>query len=245
MTPTSQNFFEEINLPADGEIVVYTDRSEFDTYCYLLNQLGNIITSSDDGGNGDNCSITASLRAGTYSILIRAYDSTSTGNFYLGSSCIGPYQKLTDPTADPDNSGGGGVDPGGLGDLSFVLIWTYTGSSRSEGPDIDLWVENPDGERLSTSRDGLALGPDSYGGTIDLDDRGGWGAGIGSGPERLSWPVASAPAGSYSFGTRYFEGDGDVEVTLKVYRGSTVTSTWIDTMTAAGQTKNLGTIAYP
>lgn len=134
------------------------------------------------------------------------------------------------------------VDPGGLGDLSFTLTWTWSGSSRTEGPDIDLWVTDPHGDQLTTSRDGYGLGPCPDGGQIDYDDLGGWGDGDGGGPERAFWPTESAPSGTYSYGVRYYQGDGTATYTLKVYKGTTVFATKTGTLTTTGDYITIGNV---
>lgn len=113
----------------------------------------------------------------------------------------------------------GGEDPGGKGDISFTLTWSWY-DSGSEGPDIDMWVLDPNGYRLSTSRDGYGLGPSPDNGQIDVDDRGAFGDGDGGGPERTFWPSGQAPAGKYTYGVRYYQGDGAVSYILNVYKGT-------------------------
>ena len=140
--------------------------------------------------------------------------------------------------------GGGGDDPGGRGDISFTLTWTHSGSSSSEGPDIDMYVTDPNGYKLSTSRDGYGLGPTPNGGSIDYDDRGGDGAGDGGGPERAFWPTGAADRGTYTFGVRYYSGTGTAYYTLRVYVGSTVAQTYTGTLTSKGSQIQVGTYSY-
>ena len=137
-----------------------------------------------------------------------------------------------------------GIDPGGRGDISFVLSWTYSGSSYSEGPDIDLWVEDPNGYHLSASRDGYGLGPTPNGGRIDQDDQGGTGPGDGSGPERAYWPSGEASPGTYSFGVRYYDGDGTANYTIKIYFGNSLYKSYTGTLTSQGRDITVGTIEY-
>ncbi|HNY51129.1 MAG TPA: hypothetical protein PLV50_08645, partial [Smithella sp.] len=121
--------------------------------------------------------------------------------------------------------GNAGIDPGGTGDISMTLTWSWSGSSETEGPDIDMWVTDPNGHRLTTSRDDYSLGPCPCGGQIDFDDLGGWGPGDGGGPERAFWPTGSAPSGTYTYGVRYYQGDGTANYTLKVYKGTALQTT--------------------
>ncbi|MCG3171860.1 MAG: hypothetical protein GMKNLPBB_00001 [Myxococcota bacterium] len=137
--------------------------------------------------------------------------------------------------AGPGGDGGGGdagnwfasgLDPGSRGDISFTLVWSFSIDAqmgeRRGGPDIDLWIVDPDGFRLSSSREGAGLGPSKNGGQIDMDDRGAWGDGDGGGPERAFWPTGGAPKGTYVYGVRWYLGFGSVQYTLRIYRGSTL-----------------------
>ncbi len=146
-----------------------------------------------------------------------------------------------------DNSGSGtsgnaGTDPGGTGDISMTLTWSWSNSSSSEGPDIDMWVTDPNEHRLTTSRDDYSLGPCPCGGQIDFDDLGGWGPGDGGGPERAFWPTGSAPSGTYTYGVKYYQGDGTANYTLKVYKGTTLYATKTGILSAPGNYITLGTV---
>ena len=104
-----------------------------------------------------------------------------------GEDSLGPGEG-----ADP----GAILDDGTVGDPAFTLTWSHDQSD--EGPDIDMWVRDPNGSVLSTSRDGYSLGPTPEGGAIDRDDLGAYGAGSGGGPERAYWLPGSQPGGTYS-----------------------------------------------
>jgi hypothetical protein len=141
--------------------------------------------------------------------------------------------------------GGGGKDPGARGDISFTLTWRHSGSSRPKGPDIDIWVEDPKKQRLSTSGDGRGLGPTPEGGRIDIDDRGGWASGNkgnGGGPERVFWPQGGAPKGRYSFGVRYYQGDGTAAYTVRVYTGTNLVLTKEGVLNKKGEKVPLGAV---
>lgn len=131
------------------------------------------------------------------------------------------------------------VEPPPKGDISFVLTWSWTGSSKSGGPDIDMWVADPRGQELSSSRNGYGLGPSPDGGLIDYDDRGGFcydsdcgPKDDGGGPERAYWPTGKALHGTYTYGVRYYQGDGTANYTLKVYIGTNIVSTMTGVLTA-------------
>lgn len=57
--------------------------SSVDTYLYLLDGAGNVITQNDDGGDGYNSRITTSLGAGTYQLVAATYSTGQSGSFTL------------------------------------------------------------------------------------------------------------------------------------------------------------------
>gem|GEM_PF-1409401 len=57
--------------------------STFDTYLFLLNSAGGVITSDDDGGTGYNSRITRTLNAGTYFLEATSYRAGATGAFQI------------------------------------------------------------------------------------------------------------------------------------------------------------------
>jgi len=159
------------------------------------------------------------------------------------------------PSGTSGTSGGGstgrsnvGEDPGARGDISFTLVWGYSigrqGRDMRGGPDVDIWVMDPRGQVLSTSREGFALGPTPDGGRIDHDDLGGWGTGNGGGPERVYWPKGRAPAGKYTYGIVWYEGIGSANYTVKVYIGNTPHITKTGRVVAAQRRRRitLGTV---
>jgi hypothetical protein len=152
---------------------------------------------------------------------------------------IGAYEYTSSSSGVP------GTDPGPNGDPTFTLVWGWSDSAMSEGPDIDIWVEDPLGQLLATSRDGFGLGPTPQGGEIDYDDLGGWGSGDGGGPERCFWPNSQAPNGTFTFGVRYFQGDGTADYTLRIYKNSSLLSTYVGTVNTPGTYVTLGSINYP
>jgi len=167
----------------------------------------------------------------------------------LGSiSCSN--NKNQSPT-DPGTLGEG-QDPGARGNPSFSLTWSYSQDSAPEGPDIDIWVVDPYGQTLSSSRDGYSLGPTPEGGEIDFDDQGATGPGDGGGPERVYWPEGQAPTGTYSYGVRYFTGQGTAYYTVRVYKNSRLVTTKTGRLSSPGGNAlpmgprvPLGTISIP
>jgi hypothetical protein len=133
-------------------------------------------------------------------------------------------------------------DLGPRGDISFTLTWSWNGSSRGEGPDIDIWVTDPKGHTLSSSGYNYSLGPCPDGGEIDFDDLGGWGDGDGGGPERAYWPPRRGPSGTYTYGVRYYHGDGTANYILNVYKGRILYTTKTGTLTSKGNAITLGSV---
>jgi hypothetical protein len=133
-------------------------------------------------------------------------------------------------------------DPGARGDPTVTLVWTYAGSSRPEGPDIDIWVTDPEGHTVSTSRGSPPVSADN--GTFDFDDRGGWGTrdgDNGKGPERVFWTQGKAPRGTYKYGVRFYQGDGTANYTVRVYRNGVLLATKSGTLRRRNEEKTLGT----
>ena len=71
-----------VSVSGSGTLVAYTTGST-DTYGYILNSSGRVLTEDDDAGVGSNFYISVSVRSGTYYIRIRGYDSSTTGNYTL------------------------------------------------------------------------------------------------------------------------------------------------------------------
>lgn len=172
-----------------------------------------------------------------------------------GGMC-GPKKPKSDSSSGSSGAsynGNTGSDPGAIGNPSFSLVWNFSGSSSPEGPDIDIWVRCPNGHKLSTSpQSGTYYGPyssygvvESEGGQIDYDDMGGWGQGDGGGAERAYWPTGQAPLGTYTYGLRYYGGDGTVLYTMRVRylsdTGNIVTLVKMGELTSKGSEITLGT----
>jgi len=144
--------------------------------------------------------------------------------------------------------GAGSADRiGARGQFSCTLVWRYRGRQPNRlrgGPDIDCWVVDPRGQRLSSSQEGFGLGPTPEKGQIDVDDQGAYGPGNGSGPERVFWPDGAAPLGHYRFGVRWYNGTGKVRYTFRVYLGTKLHKTFRGTLNASrqGQNVELGTV---
>lgn len=145
--------------------------------------------------------------------------------------------------------GGAGSDPGPIGDVTFTLLWDYAGDAP--GPDVDLFVTDPLGQTLSTSREGFALGPTPEGGEIDRDEDGAGDTVIGDdggGPERAFWPTGQAPVGVYTFGVIYTEGFAspvpEVRYTLIVYADGSQVTQFVGALTAEGERVTVGTLEY-
>lgn len=155
--------------------------------------------------------------SGTYQVSLTVADASGLTDTKIESITVEVLPPEPPPAPDL---------PEPLGDVSFALTWTWTDSTYAQGPDIDLWVEDPNNERLHSSRGYYSLGPTpTNGGLIDLDDQGGTGPGDGGGAERAYWPENRAPAGDYTFGVRYFAGNGTANYTITIYKGAEIVAT--------------------
>jgi len=165
---------------------------------------------------------------------------------------VAPTPPALPPPGQPGQSGaaggggsgtGVGANPGARGDLSFTLIWTYSLGSQGRqgrgGPDVDIWVRDPLGRTINTSREGIGMGPTPEGGKADFDDQGAYGDGDGGGPERIFWPAGRAPAGRYRYGVRWYQGRGSARYKLHVYRGRNLLTTRTGVLTFDDKGKNI------
>lgn len=118
------------------------------------------------------------------------------------------WMRATKDIVIKDGSSNAATDPGGIGEISFNLVWGY--DSSDEGPDIDLHVIDPNGNEIYF---------DNPAGHFDLDDQGETGAGNGSGPERAFWDPALS--GTYTYFARWYRNASyasAANLTLRVYR---------------------------
>jgi len=132
------------------------------------------------------------------------------------------------------------------GDISFILTWKHSGDSAPNGPDIDIWVEDPLGNRLQSSY-ASSMGPTKEGGQVDIDDEGGYAEsgdeGSGGGPERVFWPQGKSPQGTYKFGCTYWEGDGTARCNLDVFYQGKKVKTATDTLEPESKESEVHSIA--
>jgi hypothetical protein len=76
----------------------------------------------------------------------------------------------------------------GSGSVQITLTW-------DNGADIDLWVTEPDGEKI-----GFEHPSSDTSGTLDVDDTDGYG------PENIFWPYGQAPSGKYIVQVNHYSG---------------------------------------
>lgn len=166
------------------------------------------------------------LGPGNYEIDVSDRQSWShnTGSGGAGFAVVWGEKTKDQP---PITGGGTGTGGGGIGDedpkddkwkqcpgwqekqgAHFILTWTHTGDSKENGPDIDLKVVDPDGDKLKSSID-------DEGGYTDKNHSGdiGW----GSGPECVTVPLNEVKAGTYEAWAELSEGDGFAKCKLEVY----------------------------
>jgi hypothetical protein len=167
--------------------------------------------------------------------------------FLVLPSCIeesDTSDTTSQPSQVPASTTGEGADPGAVlsdgtvGNPVFTLTWSHL--ENNEGPDIDMFVIDPNHATLSTSRDGAGLGPTAEGGAIDYDDQGETGPGDGGGPERAFWPTGRMPAGIYTYGIKYYAGSGEADYTFRVYKNGSLDKTLQGTLSSPGPRKVLG-----
>jgi hypothetical protein len=155
-----------------------------------------------------------------------------------GGGADGQNQTGTTPGPTEGDDPGPYLGDGKIGDPAFTLTWSHT--ETDEGPDIDMWVIDPNLLLLSTSRDGYSLGPTPEGGVIDHDDQGATGPGDGGGPERAYWPQGKAPGGVYTYGVRYYTGRGAANYTFRIYKDGNLAATKKGTLSTTGERQVLG-----
>jgi len=74
--------YYQFTLDSETEVTIDLT-SSVDTYLYLLNEEGTVVTRDDDGGEGRNSRITRTLPAGTYTIEATTYGPAQTGDFVV------------------------------------------------------------------------------------------------------------------------------------------------------------------
>ena len=212
-----------------------------------------IINSSSDP-EGDTLTYSWSLGDGNSSIdQIPTHTYTESDTYHIALTVTDPAGLHTMASQDvtvvvPDIHDGEqpGTDPLPRGDLSFSLVWSWTDSFSTEGPDIDIWVTDPTGGTLTTSRTEHSMGPSPLGGLIDFDDQGGTGPGDGGGPERVFWPTGASLDGTYAFGVRYYDGNGTASYTISIYEGDTKVKEETGVVSTASENRETGfSFTYP
>jgi hypothetical protein len=110
-----------LNLRGSKTVEILADRtdSSFDPFLELRNSSGMMIASDDDGGEGLNSKIMMDLSSGTYTISVKAYNSSSTGS----------YRLTVNEAMSPTLSGG----TGNFGDLLIQLETSINFSAQSSG----------------------------------------------------------------------------------------------------------------
>ena len=191
-----------------------------DTQGILYNDAFSSIQENSDGGDETNFLISFTLNAGqTYYIAVKGFSTSTSGDYTLHIQ--EQEQAPTSPETNGENDGSEGEEPPIEGDVSIVLVWSYTDSETSEGPDIDLWVESPEGAIVSAENPTAVSGLE-----LDFDDQGGYGSGEGGGPERILFNELETITGQYDYGVRWYLGSsGSIEYTIKQYKGTTLINT--------------------
>ena len=76
-----------VEMSSAGTLTAYTTGST-DTEGYILDSSGNVLDRNDDGGEGWNFRVSASVSAGTYYIRVEGSFSSVTGDYTL--HVVGP-----------------------------------------------------------------------------------------------------------------------------------------------------------
>ena len=95
-----------VTVSSPGTLTASTTGST-DTYGSIEDSSGNVLNDNDDGGEGSNFRVSASVEPGTYYIRVRGYDDSSTGAYTLtiqmeggGGWVAGAIRRLTNHSAD-------------------------------------------------------------------------------------------------------------------------------------------------
>jgi hypothetical protein len=162
-------FVIDVSSPTDVDLTL--ESSDFDAYLLLFEgrpgAAGGLVGENDDGGDGTNSALAASLAPGSYVAVVTSF-STGTGAYTLSSSSMGA-----------DNAAGlqGRLQRGGavsgqltsssptLDDGSHYQLWNFDGQAGEEvtisliSDDFDAYMmlfqgAGLDGERLASDDDG-------------------------------------------------------------------------------------------
>ena len=76
-----------VEMSSAGTLTAYTT-SRVDTKGAILDSSGNVLDRDDDGGEGSNFRVSASVRSGTYYIRVEGFSSSTTGDYTL--HVVGP-----------------------------------------------------------------------------------------------------------------------------------------------------------
>jgi len=121
----------------------------------------------------------------------------------------------------------------GTGDVQVTLTW------HAEA-DIDLYVEDPNGETVWYSNTSI-----SSGGQLDRDNK--CSNFVMGRPENIFWPPSGAPAGAYKVSVNYYgdcNGAGAVEWTVRtVVKGQVNTYTGV--LNSVGESQDVTTFSLP
>ena len=71
-----------VTVSSPGTLMASTTGST-DTYGFIEDSSGNVLSRNDDGGEGRNFRVSAAVEPGTYYIGVRGYDDSSTGPYTL------------------------------------------------------------------------------------------------------------------------------------------------------------------
>jgi len=119
-----------LDLAQQGLVTIYTTGST-DTYGYLLNSGCSELTFDNDSGTDSNFSIEQELDAGTYYIIVRHYNSSSTGSYTLNIECATSY------TITASAETGGSISPSG-----YIVVIEGADQTFTISPDSNVSIQD-------------------------------------------------------------------------------------------------------
>ena len=82
LVPDDVDYFR-VEVTESGTLVVAFTTSDLDTYGYIEDSSGTVLSSNDDSGEGANFRVTARVNAGTYYIRVRGFLNSQNGPYTL------------------------------------------------------------------------------------------------------------------------------------------------------------------
>jgi hypothetical protein len=81
-----------LTLAAPTPVRIDLTSEEFDAYLLVTDDAGNVVAEDDDGGDGFNSRIVATLPAGTYTVWANTFGPGETGPYQLSVASVAGAQ---------------------------------------------------------------------------------------------------------------------------------------------------------